>query len=157
MENKDTGRGAFPEDVAFGALYIQRKLGPTDRELIDKIAENPYMQYFIGYKEYRNESPFDPSLLVTFRKRLPESVMSEILERMVIGSCGVKDTWEIVAGRLVVPRAKPTVATRTVTTSIAAAEQAARRRVPVAETTAVTRKNPSEQRDADNGCHMYFS
>ena len=25
------------------------KLGVTDRELVDQIAENPYMQYFIGY------------------------------------------------------------------------------------------------------------
>ena len=70
------------------------KLGVTDRELVDQIAENPYMQYFIGYKEYRNERPFDPSLLVSFRKRLPESAMSEILERTFIAHCGVKDTQE---------------------------------------------------------------
>ena len=52
------------------------------------------MQYFIGYKEYRNERPFDPSLLVSFRKRLPESAMSEIQERTFIAHYGVKDTQE---------------------------------------------------------------
>ena len=52
--NKDAGQEAYPADVAFGSLYIQRLLGFTDRELVDQIAENPYMQYFIGYKEYRN-------------------------------------------------------------------------------------------------------
>ena len=94
FENKDAGREAYPGEVAFGALYIQSKLGVTYRELVDQIAENPYMQYFIGYKEYRNERPFDPSLLVSFRKRLPESAMSEILERTFIAHCGVKDTQE---------------------------------------------------------------
>ena len=42
------------------------------------------MQYFIGYKEFRDEKPFDASLLVTFRKRLPEDVMNRIIERMFI-------------------------------------------------------------------------
>lgn len=84
FDNKDTGQSAFSSDVAFGSLYIQRKLGITDRELVDQIAENPYMQYFIGFKEYLNERPFDPSLLVTFRKRLPEEAMNRIIERMFI-------------------------------------------------------------------------
>ena len=84
FENKDSGQEAYSSDVAFGALYIQRKLKFTDRELVDQIAENPYLQYFIGYKEYRIEKPFDPSLLVTFRKRLPEDVMNRIIERMFL-------------------------------------------------------------------------
>jgi hypothetical protein len=57
LENKDTGMEAFPGDVAYGVLYIQRKPDLTDRELVDQIVENPYMQYFIGYKEYRNKNP----------------------------------------------------------------------------------------------------
>ena len=84
FKNKDNGNEAYPADVAFGSLYIQRRLGFTDRELVDQLAENPYMQYFIGYKEYRNERPFDPSLLVTFRKRLPEDTMCRIIEKMFI-------------------------------------------------------------------------
>ena len=84
FKNKVTGQEAYPSSVAFGSVYIQRRLGLTDRELVDQIAENPYMQYFIGYKEYRSEKPFDPSLLVTFRKRLPEEVMNRIIERSFI-------------------------------------------------------------------------
>ena len=86
FKNKVTGQEAYPSSVAFGSLYIQRRLNLTDRELVEQIAENPYMQYFIGYKEYRNERQFDPSLLVTFRKRLPEEVMSRIIERSFIES-----------------------------------------------------------------------
>ena len=84
FDGKDTGPNAYSSDVAFGSLYIQRSLGFTDRELVDQIAENPYMQYFIGFKEFSSEKPFDPSLLVTFRKRLPEDVMNRIIETMFI-------------------------------------------------------------------------
>lgn len=78
FDNKETGNPALLAEIAFGALYIQRKL--SDRELVEQISENPYMQYFIGYKEYITEKPFDPSLLVTFRKRLTAEMMEEISE-----------------------------------------------------------------------------
>jgi hypothetical protein len=84
FDNNEAGPDGYPSDVAFGALYIQRKLRFTDRELVDQIAENPYMQYFLGYKEYINEKPFDPSLLVHFRKRFPEETMNRIIEKMFI-------------------------------------------------------------------------
>lgn len=84
FNNKKDGQEAYPAEVAFGALYIQRTLGCTDRELVMQISENPYMQYFIGYKEYSKEKPFDPSLLVHFRKRLTDEMMSEITERMFL-------------------------------------------------------------------------
>lgn len=91
FRNKKTGQEAYSSQVAFGSLYIQRRLGFTDRELVEQIAENPYMQFFIGYKEYRNEKPFDPSLLVTFRKRLPDETMNRIIERMFIQEANPDD------------------------------------------------------------------
>lgn len=42
------------------------------------------MQYFIGFKEFSTEKPFDPSLLVTFRKRLTAEMMEEISEIMFL-------------------------------------------------------------------------
>ena len=84
FDSNGSGPDGYPSDVAFGSLYIQRKLRFTDRELVDQIAENPYMQYFLGYKEYVNEKPFDPSLLVHFRKRLLEETMNRIIEKMFI-------------------------------------------------------------------------
>lgn len=85
FDNKKTGNPALSAEIAFGALYIQRKLSLTDRELVEQISENPYMQYFIGYKEYITGKPFDPSLLVTFRKRLTAEMMEEISEMMFLG------------------------------------------------------------------------
>lgn len=84
FDNKDTGQDAYSSDLAFGSLYIQRRFGFTDRELVEQIAENPYLQYFLGYKEYLNKEPFDPSLLVTFRKRFPAESMNRIIEKMFI-------------------------------------------------------------------------
>ena len=50
--------------MALGALIIKEKLGISDRETVEHIRENPYLQYFIGQSTYSNELPFDPSLLV---------------------------------------------------------------------------------------------
>lgn len=84
FDNQETGNEALPSDLAFGSLYIQRKLSLTDRELVEQISENPYMQYFIGFKEFTTEKPFDPSLLVTFRKRFTKGMMDEISEKMFL-------------------------------------------------------------------------
>ena len=54
--------------MALGALIIKEKLGISDRETVEQIRENPYLQYFIGQSIYSNELPFDPSLLVHFRR-----------------------------------------------------------------------------------------
>ena len=45
---------------------------------MEQITENPYLQYFIGLEKYQIEPPFDPSLLVYFRKRLDQKVMKKI-------------------------------------------------------------------------------
>lgn len=47
---------------------------------MEQIIENPYYQYFIGLSEYQEEAPFTPSLLVEFRKRLTDEILSEINE-----------------------------------------------------------------------------
>ena len=43
--------------MALGALIIKEKLGITDRETVEQIKENPYLQYFIGLSDYSNEAP----------------------------------------------------------------------------------------------------
>ncbi len=65
--------------MAFGALFIKERLGTSDRETVEQIKENPYLQYFIGMMEYNDEqAPFDPSLMTHFRKRFSQSILSEI-------------------------------------------------------------------------------
>ncbi len=80
------GSEAKPARVALGALIIKEKLGCTDRETVDQIRENPYLQYFIGFKEYQYEPPFDHSLMVYFRKRFNLESMQDINDMICLAS-----------------------------------------------------------------------
>ncbi len=77
------GAPAKPFQMALGALIIKARLGFTDEELVEQIKENPYLQFFIGLKAFQDSAPFDPSMMVYFRKRLPESVINDCNERIV--------------------------------------------------------------------------
>lgn len=74
------GTVAKPLRMALGSLIIKERCCYTDRETVEQITENPYLQYFIGLEKYQLEPPFDPSLMVFFRKRLDQKVMKKINE-----------------------------------------------------------------------------
>ena len=69
--------------MALGALIIKERLTITDEETVEQIRENPYLQYFIGLYEYQEEAPFDPSMMVHFRKRISIEMISEINELII--------------------------------------------------------------------------
>lgn len=46
------GRPAVSARAALGALVIQRRKGPGDRELVREIRRSPYCQYFIGMEAF---------------------------------------------------------------------------------------------------------
>lgn len=69
--------------MALGSLIIQTRCGYTDRETVQQITENPYLQYFIGLKEYQLTPPFTPVALVKFRKRFKKDRLDRINERIV--------------------------------------------------------------------------
>ena len=78
------GNVAKPLRLALGACIIQAEYGYSDEETAFQIQENPYLQYFCGYPGYDDEKlPFDPSLMVYFRKRLTPEVLGEINEMIV--------------------------------------------------------------------------
>jgi hypothetical protein len=72
------GAPAKPSRMALGALIIKEKLGISDRETVEQIRENPYLQYFIGLNSYSNEAPFEASMLVHFRQRLEVGLVNKI-------------------------------------------------------------------------------
>ena len=76
----DRGNVAKPVRMALGSLIIQAKCGYSDRETVQQITENPYMQYFIGLCEYQSEKPFTPVAMVKFRKRFNSERMKKINE-----------------------------------------------------------------------------
>ena len=78
------GNVAKPLRLALGACIIQAEYGYSDEETALQIQENPYLQYFCGYPGYDDEKlPFDPSLMVYFRKRLTQEVLGEINEMIL--------------------------------------------------------------------------
>jgi transposase, IS5 family len=74
----DMGAPAKPFRMALGALIIKEKLGISDRETVEQIKENPYLQYFIGISSYSNEAPFDASMLVHFRERISADLVNKM-------------------------------------------------------------------------------
>lgn len=78
------GNVAKPLRLALGASIIQAEYGFSDDETTNMIQEHAYLQYFCGYREYDDSKPpFDPSLMVYFRKRLTPEVLGEINEMII--------------------------------------------------------------------------
>ena len=68
--------------IVFGAIIIKHLCDLDDRETVDQISENIYMQYFLGYSSFCDVPPFDASLFVEFRKRLGLEQINKINERI---------------------------------------------------------------------------
>ena len=85
------GGPAIPSRIAFGAMIIKEKLGCTDEETVAQIIENPYLQFFLGYTEMLRDIPFDPSMMVHFRKRFDETDYSEINLAVIMDDPDLKD------------------------------------------------------------------
>ena len=83
---EDFGQPIVPARVALGALLIKERLGLTDRETVETIQENPYLQFFLGMEEFSQDRPFDASLMVDFRKRFGASGMQRMAEAIALAS-----------------------------------------------------------------------
>ncbi len=79
----NTGNVGKPLRMALEALIIQTKFQFADRELVEQITENPYLQYFIGLPGYQEKAPFDASTLVLFRKRISAEMLMEANEYLL--------------------------------------------------------------------------
>ena len=78
------GQLAKSARLAFGALYIQMSEGYTDEKTRDSIQENPYLQYFCGMECFTTEPPFDSSMMVRFRLRIPAEMIKQITAEVFV-------------------------------------------------------------------------
>jgi len=76
----DYGAPAHSARMAFGSLLIKERLRLSDEETVAQITENPYLQYFIGLRDFQKDAPFDPSQMVYFRRRFPAEAVDRINE-----------------------------------------------------------------------------
>jgi hypothetical protein len=77
-----TGRPPISPRIVIGSLIIKHMCNLDDRETVAQIAENMYMQYFLGYSSFNPEPPFDASLFVEFRSRMGLAQINAINERI---------------------------------------------------------------------------
>jgi hypothetical protein len=62
--------------MAIGFLIIKKCYGFSDEDVVEEIRENPYPQYFLGFAEYTNVRPFDPSAMTWFRERITTEMLA---------------------------------------------------------------------------------
>lgn len=83
MNNSKTGADGINPRVVIGSLIIKHMCDLSDRETVQQIQENMYMQYFLGFSSFSDEEPFDASLFVEFRKRLGIEQINAINEKIL--------------------------------------------------------------------------
>lgn len=78
------GQPAIDSRMALGALLIKPAYkGISDEDLAKEIAMNPYLQYFLGLREYRYECPFDPSMMTRFRQRITPEMLTWVNDQVI--------------------------------------------------------------------------
>ncbi|MBC7912488.1 MAG: IS5 family transposase [Pyrinomonadaceae bacterium] len=83
LNNSITGAGGINPRVAIGAIFIKHMCDLSDREAVQQIQENVYMQYFIGFSSFSYEPVFDASLFVDLRKRFGAEQINAINETIM--------------------------------------------------------------------------
>ena len=91
FKSKD-GNKALNSRIAFGALIIKEKLGTSDVETVAQISENHYLQFFLGFSEYKDKAPFDASLMTHFRKRFSKELLASINDEVVLSKLNNKES-----------------------------------------------------------------
>lgn len=84
----DQGAPAIDARIVIGAMIIKHKLKLDDRETIETIRENMYMQYFLGLEEYTYNDVFDRSLFTTLRYRLGADKFDAMTRQIILTSEG---------------------------------------------------------------------
>jgi transposase, IS5 family len=84
--SSDMGAPAIDARIVIGAMIIKHKLKLDDRETMETIRENMYMQYFLGLKEYVDEYVFDRSLFTTLRYRLGADKFDAMTRQIILRS-----------------------------------------------------------------------
>jgi transposase, IS5 family len=77
------GHVAVSARMALGVLLIQTEYGYSDKDTVEQIQENPYLQFFCDLPGYKYERPFDASVMVRFRKRLSADKLTAINECII--------------------------------------------------------------------------
>ena len=81
--NPREGKPAKSARMAIASIIIKKRYGFSDADVVEEIRENPYLQYFMGFAEYTNARPFDPSTMTWFRERVTTEMMAEVNDYII--------------------------------------------------------------------------
>jgi IS5 family transposase len=76
---QNQGRPGLPTRLVVGLHYLKHAYNESDESVVARLLENPYWQYFCGFKQFQHDLPIDPSSLTRWRKRLGPDKIEELL------------------------------------------------------------------------------
>ncbi|HYK46207.1 MAG TPA: IS5 family transposase, partial [Parafilimonas sp.] len=79
----DFGAPSIDGRMIIATLIIKHKLNLSDREVIEMIRENIYMQYFVGLSSFTTKEIFHHTEFVHIRKRLQVADFNEMTEELM--------------------------------------------------------------------------
>lgn len=88
--DEKVGRPSLDARLAIGALLIKHLKGISDRDVVEEISENVYLQYFVGFSSFNPRPAFDPSLFVSLRKRMGLSEFDQMNDLIISKALGIK-------------------------------------------------------------------
>ena len=77
------GRPALPTRLVVGLHYLKHAYNESNESVVARLLENPYWQYFCGFKHFQHELPIDPSSMTRWRKRLGPDKIEELLKATI--------------------------------------------------------------------------
>ncbi len=80
---ENNGRPGIPIRVIAGLHYLKYLENESDESVVEKFCENPYWQYFCGFKTFQHELPCHPTSLVKWRQRVGEDGVEKLLSETI--------------------------------------------------------------------------
>lgn len=80
---ENNGRPGVPIRVIAGLHYLKYLENESDESVVEKFCENPYWQYFCGFKTFQHELPCHPTTLVKWRQRVGEAGVEKLLSETI--------------------------------------------------------------------------
>ncbi len=75
------GRPGADSRVAVGLFYLKSAFNLSDEQLLAGWVENPYWQWFCGFRTMQHEAPIDPTTLTRWRSRLGAEKLELLLKQ----------------------------------------------------------------------------
>lgn len=80
---ENNGRPGVPTRVIAGLHYLKYLENESDESVVEKFCENPYWQYFCGFKTFQHEFPCHPTTLVKWRNRIGIDGVEKLLSETI--------------------------------------------------------------------------